>query len=114
MLIRAPVRLTWLMTANNPIMDTQTARRVVRSRLDPKVDRPWLREPGQFRHPDLRAWALANRGELVWAALVLVQAWVDQGRPPGGVTPGSYEAWARTMGGILANAGIPGFLANVQ
>jgi DNA polymerase-1 len=105
---------TWLLTANNPIFDTQTARRIVRSRLDPRVDRPWLRAADSFRHPDLRAWALENRGELMWAVLVLIQAWLDQGRPPGKATLGSYESWARVVGGILSNAGIKGFLGNVH
>jgi hypothetical protein len=113
-LVRAPLLHTWLLTANNPIFDTQTARRIVRSRLDPRVDRPWLRAADSFRHPDLRAWALENRGELMWAVLVLIQAWLDQGRPPGKATLGSYESWARVIGGILSNAGIAGFLGNVH
>jgi hypothetical protein len=61
------------------------------------MDRPWLRALEDFRHPDLRAWALENRGDLIWAALVLIQAWIDQGRPPGKVTLGSYESWARIV-----------------
>ena len=36
----------------------------------------------------------ANRGQLVWAALTLCQAWVAAGKPPGKETLGMFEAWA--------------------
>ena len=67
--VRVPVRCVWLVTANNPVVSTELARRFVRIRLDPKVDRPWQREG--FRHADLRGWAVAHRGDLVAAALTL-------------------------------------------
>lgn len=111
--IKAPVRCTWLMTANNPILNTDMARRIVRSRLDPKVERPWTRPTSDFGHPNLREWAHAHRGALIWAALVLAQAWLAAGRPPGKTTIGSYEAWSRVLGGILGVAGIRGFLGNI-
>jgi len=58
---------------------------------------------------------LRQRGELVWAALVLAQCWISRGRRP--FTDrrlGSYESWAQTIGGILATADIPGFLGNLE
>jgi hypothetical protein len=108
-----PVRCVWLTTANNPTMSTEIARRCIQIRLDPKMDRPWLREG--FRHADLRAWATARRGELIGAALTLVQAWVAAGKPKAHVKPlGSYEHWSAVLGGILETAGIPGFLGNLM
>src|SRR5262249_39178928 len=76
-----------------------------------------LRDVGSFRHPDLRTWVSRVRGELVWAALVLGQAWIAHGRPK--PTPevrplGMFEDWTHVMGGILATAEIPGFLTNCQ
>jgi hypothetical protein len=65
-----------------------------------------------FRHDQLIEWAEVHRGELVWAALVLVQAWVAAGMPAGSKSKGTFERWARTMGGILEVCGIPGFLGN--
>jgi hypothetical protein len=59
-------------------------------------------------------WVHANRGELVWSLLTLAQAWVAVGKPRGAVTLGSYESWARVIGGILDVAGIQGFLGNVK
>jgi hypothetical protein len=92
-------------------MSTEIARRCVRIRLDPRIDRPWLRDG--FRHPDLLGWVKENRGELVWAVLTLIKAWIIAGRPRPRVKPlGSFEKWTEVIGGILEHAGIPGFLEN--
>src|SRR5205823_12295978 len=89
------------------------ARRTVRCRLVPNTERPWERQ--DFHHPDLLLWVDAHRGELIWANLVLIRAWWVADHPPWTErTLGSYGEWARVIGGILAYAGIPGFLANVQ
>ena len=106
------VRCVWVTTANNPTMSTEIARRCIRVRLDAKVDRPWFRDG--FKEKKLRKWALANRGELVGAALTLAQAWVSAGMPPADTKPlGSYEQWTAVIGGILQHVGIPGFLSNL-
>lgn len=69
-----PVRSVWLTAGNNPVLSTEIARRCVRIRHDPKVDRPWQREG--FRHCDLRSWVAEHRADPVWAALTLIQAWL--------------------------------------
>ncbi|MHB1002169.1 MAG: phage NrS-1 polymerase family protein [Armatimonadota bacterium] len=108
-----PVRCAWVTTANNPSMTTEIARRCVRVRLDPKIDRPWQREG--FKVPELEKWASSHRGELIAAALTLGQAWIAAGRPQAKIKPlGSYESWTVVIGGILAHAGIPGFLSNLM
>jgi hypothetical protein len=56
----------------------------------------------------------ATRAKLVAACLTLCRAWVAAGRPRGERSIGSYEAWSTTMGGILAVAGVPGFLGNLE
>lgn len=108
---RVPVRCIWIATGNNPALSSEMTRRTVRIRLDAQVDRPWLREG--FRHEDIRGWAVANRGQLVWAILTLIQAWIAAGRPPGRRTLGMFERWAKVMGGILDIAEVPGFLGNL-
>ncbi len=107
-----PIRCLWLATGNNPKTTNEVVRRVVRIGLDAKVERPWERDG--FRIPDLRIWIAQHRGELVGAALTLVRAWVCAGRPGCDVSLGSYEAWAAVIGGILAVAGVDGFLANLS
>ena len=110
--IRLPIRCTWIATGNNPEFSNEMARRLVRIRLDARVDQPWRREA--FRHPDLMGWVRANRARLVAACLTLCRAWISAGRSRGQRSIGSYEAWAQTMGGILEVAGIEGFLENLD
>ncbi len=111
-MVRVPVRCVWLGTANNPTMSTELARRTVRIRLDPHMDRPWQRTG--FRHEDLRTWVDDNRADLVWAALVLGRAWIADGAPLSSARLGSFERWAAVLGGILETAGIDGFLGNAD
>jgi hypothetical protein len=110
-MVKLPVSCGWLATGNNPSLSGEIARRTVRIRLNAKIDQPWLRE--NFRHPNLMGWASENRGRLVWAALTLIRAWLVKGRPRGGKTLGMFAEWSHIMGGILQNAGIRGFLANL-
>ncbi|MGE0580495.1 hypothetical protein, partial [Reyranella sp.] len=109
---RLPIRCVWIATGNNPEFSNEMARRIVRIRLDARVDQPWRREG--FRHPDLMSWVRANRPRLVTACLTLCRAWLAAGRPRGGRMIGSYETWSRIMGGVLEVAGIEGFLANLD
>jgi hypothetical protein len=105
-----PNRMVWMATGNNVALSNEIARRTVLSRLEANGERPWERK--EFRHSPLRDWALAHRQHLVQACLTLIQAWLVEDRPAGETTLGSYESWAATIGGILAVAGITGFLGN--
>lgn len=107
-MVDVPNDATWVATGNNVHLSDEIARRTIPIRLDPGVERPEYRTG--FRHPDLLAWASACRAELASACISLVRAWIDAGRPEGRATLGSYEAWARVLGGILDVAGVPGFL----
>jgi hypothetical protein len=111
-MIDLPNRATWIVTANNPHLSLEIARRCVRVRLDAKTDRPWARTG--FKHAPLRDWARASRAHLVHALLVLVRAWLAAGRPPGKRVLGSFESWAAVVGGILDQGGVPGFLHDTE
>lgn len=107
--VTLPVRSIWVTTGNNVRLSREIARRSVHIRLDAQIECPWERQA--FRHPHLQAWVTANRSQLVWSALVLVQAWICQGRPAyRGTLKASYEEWSATLGGILQVANIPEFL----
>lgn len=109
--VRLPVRCTWVVTANNPLLGDEIARRAVPIRLVPHTDRPELRR--DFRHPELEGWIAAHRPHLLWALAVFVRAWQAERCPAFTAGQlGSYEAWARVIGGILAAAGYPDFLNN--
>ena len=111
---RMPVKLLWLATGNNPRISNEMARRTIPIRLDAKVEKPWLRNSQQFRHPDLPRWISENRPALVWAVLTLIRGWIVAGQPRGGGSLGMFEEWAAVMGGILDVAGIAGFLSNLS
>jgi len=111
-MIRLPNRTVWLVTANNPDLTLEIARRSIRIRIEPNTERPWQREG--FKHSPLKSWVREHRSELVWAVLVLVQAWIAGGCPKGTRTLGSFEQWADVLGGILEEVGITGFLGNTE
>ena len=109
--VALPVTCVWLATGNNPSLSMEMARRTPSIRLDTGMERPWERTG--FKHKNLRRWAWQHRGELIWAALVLIQAWIAKGRPAGTKSLGSYESWSEVIGGILETVGVPGFLDNM-
>jgi hypothetical protein len=112
-MVKAPVKNTFVMTANNPTFSDDLKRRVVPIRLDAYTADPALR--GGFRL-SLPADALNARGRLIWAACTLVGSWVAAGRPVGDAAAprlASYGPWARVMGGILTHIGVAGFLTNL-
>ncbi len=119
--VRLPIRNAWVATGNNVELTDEHNRRAVPIILDPGDVRPSDRPKQAFRHDDLVEWAQANRGRLVDAALTLVRNWIDGGEvvADGETIPvasertlGTFERWAEVVGGILAAAGIKGFLGN--
>lgn len=98
----------WVATGNNVQLSDEITRRAIPIRLDPGLERP--EERTGFRHPDLLSWTGENRGRLVSACISLVNAWIKAGSPRGTATLGSYESWARILGGILTYLRVPGFL----
>ncbi len=107
-----PVGWCWGANANNVKADSDIVRRFVRTRLDANCERPELRSG--WKIPDLLGWARGRRSELVSACLTIVRAWIVAGKPMGAYTLGSYEEWARVMGGILDSIGVREFLGNLS
>lgn len=102
----------WLLTANNPQMSVELARRCVRVRLDAKTDQPWKRK--EFKHPYIEEWSKDNRGLLVRSIIILIKNWINKGCPAGKERLGSFERWSCVIGGILEVNGIQGFLGNLD
>lgn len=118
----AAIRNVWVFTANSPSISPEISRRIVPIRLS--NPRP---EGYQFKHA-LPQWATEHRAELVAAALTLVLNYVHGYLPERseeghvvatrmtrrGRMLNSYARWSEVMGGILAGAGITGFLGNLD
>jgi len=105
--VEVPIRATWMATGNNIDVGGDMARRCYRIRIDPAPS------GHRFAH-HLEAWVPEHRVELVAALCTVVAAWWAAGRPaaPEPVRMGSYDTWAATCSGILAQIGVVGFLAN--
>lgn len=101
-----PLDLCWYATGNNVQLLADTARRTCHIRLETPDEHP--EERTGFRHPDLRGHVLANRGELLSAALTILRGWLVAGRPTHGLTPwGSFEGWSGVVREAVVYSGLP-------
>lgn len=97
----------WVATGNNLSLGGDMVRRTITILIDPDMVNPETRT--DFKIQDLPAWVRANRSAILHALLVLVRHWVAVGMPlEGRAQSDGFTAWERTVGGILAAAGIPG------
>jgi len=130
--VKLPNRGVWLATGNDIIIGGDLPRRVYRIRLDAGTATPWTRtgpvsieydeeedegprEVVDHEFINLDEWLPENRGRLVGAVLTIARAWFVAGKPLDKKLPmfGSFEQWAPMIGGMLKNAGVKGFLANL-
>jgi hypothetical protein len=115
-----PNKVTWISLGNQVQVRGDLTRRVYRIALRPTYADPQDRAASSFRHPgqsglDLGSWTRANRRDLLRAVLTLVRAWFAAGQPypARSISFGSFETWERIVGGIVATAGLEGFLGNL-
>lgn len=100
-----------VMTSNNARLNADLKRRSLLIRLDAKMENP--KERTGFKY-NLAKEIEKRRGELLCAALTIIQAWVTRGMPEPQKAPhmASYDEWVRVLGGVLETAGIETFLTN--
>lgn len=104
-----PNRLVWTVAGNNVDFSREIGRRVVFIQMDARMEDPSSRTG--FKHEQPK-WTVDNRDRLLHACFVLIRNWISKGKPLSDVVFGSYDSWAKKMGGILDAAGIPGLLEN--
>lgn len=105
------VRVTCIMTANNPQLGEEMARRSVRIRLD--TEATMRQGKAGYRIPDILKWTKANRPKLVHAVLTLLSSWLAAGMPNSPTDAHvlrSFEAWSTVMSSLLGHLGIPALL----
>jgi hypothetical protein len=98
------IKVILAITGNNLTLSPDLERRQILVRLIPDTDKPWTRS--DFAIPDLVAHVRANRSQIIWHILVLVQRWVSLGFPQGSRRLGSFEGWSSAIGGLLDCVGI--------
>jgi hypothetical protein len=111
-----PNMSTWIANGNNIRLAGDLPRRAYRARLDAQLAQPWLRQPSEFKHPDLIRWVRQKRGDIIAAMLTVARSWVVAGKPKPNdlVSIGSYESFCEVLGGILDYIKVKGFLGNLQ
>lgn len=93
----------WVVTGNNVHIGGDLERRTLWVTINAKMERPETRS--EFAIPDLEAWVREHRGELLWALLTLIRAWVVAGQPVGAApTSDSFGRWVAVLRGILGHA----------
>jgi hypothetical protein len=108
--VRIKVQTVFMSTGNNVAFSRELERRIVPIELLAPSENPSLRTG--FKHDPLIDWARRQRRQLVQACLTLCRHWIAQGMPSGRHRMGSYESYARVLGGILGACGTDTFLAN--
>ncbi len=102
----------WTATGNNLKWSEELARRIVRIRIVPPMEMPWMRK--EFKHDPLKQWVQENRPRLACACISIIQHWIDSGQPQSSKHLGSFEQFVAIMGGILESVGIESFLDNAS
>lgn len=91
--VEAPLTLVWFASGNNMQFKGDTARRVVPMDLDARMERP--EERTGFAYPRLLDYVRQTRPALVSAALTIVHAYFQAGKPAQGLSPyGSFQEWS--------------------
>lgn len=109
--VEIEVRALFAFSGNHASLSRELARRIVMVDLNANMANPEKRSG--WRHADIGAWVRANRGQLVWACLTLVQNWVAGGmKPDTSVQINSFERWSGIINGILKAADLNGFDGN--
>jgi hypothetical protein len=101
-----PLSVTWFATGNNIQLQADTSKRVCHIRLESSDEAP--EERSGFRHPDLCCYVRQNRTSLVAAALTVLSAFCEAGRPDQHLKPwGSFEAWSDLIRNAVVWCGLP-------
>jgi len=90
----------WLVTGNNLHIGGDLERRTLWVTINANEERP--EERTNFAIPHLETWVREHRGDLLWALLTLVRAWVAVGQPtPERPESTNFGSWIAALRGIL-------------
>lgn len=98
-----PFAPVWIGNGVNVVANGDLPRRCYFIKIDPKDDKPWLKN--EWKHKDLDEYVKTHRSELLSAIFTIVRFWIQAGKPkPDAVVPriGGFEGWCNTIGGIMS------------
>jgi hypothetical protein len=93
-------------SGNNVKVKGDLNRRLIRIKIDSKVEEPWKREFAL----DPVAYVTERRIDLVRSALVILKGFVTSGFKPGVTRLGSFEVWSDFIRGAVLWVGVNGWL----
>lgn len=106
--LNLPVRMLFLVTANNATWSRGMNRRVLHIRLESTLENPEHRPLDTYLHPEragrLFEYVLERRAELVRHMLTIIRAYAVAGCP-NQLTLGTFEAWARLVASAIVWSG---------
>jgi hypothetical protein len=107
------VRFPIIITANNPDIDKELARRIIPIELITTMENPALRT--NFKYQDIRRQIIDNRYDYLKAFLTIIKNWFLSGRKEWLEKKiGSFEGFCKLIGGILEASEFPDFLENYE
>lgn len=96
-------------TGNNCRVEGDMQRRTLLIRLDAKTARPWERSNFKYKLPDF---VKVNRWKIIESALILIKHWLGAGAPEKEISWGSYEDYAKKIGGLVEFLGFRNWNGN--
>jgi hypothetical protein len=103
--VRVPLEATWYVTGNNLQLLGDMARRTLSSRLESPEEKP--EERTGFKYPALLEHAARERPRYLGAALTILRAFCEAGRPSQKLKPwGSFESWSELVRDAVVWAGM--------
>lgn len=102
--IDVPLHVVWIATGNNAHLSSKDmARRTIHIRLETPLENPQLRT--EFAHRNLLAYVRQHRTTLAMAALTILKAYHDAGRPNPLPEIGSFVEWSNLIRSAVVWAG---------
>jgi len=102
-----PNTMTWYLTGNNLSVRGDTARRILRIRIESQLEHPEDRPTSELKHAPLLEWVAAEQASLLGAALTILSAFLKAGRPASDAsTLGSFERWSSIVRNAIRWVGL--------
>lgn len=106
-LMTLPIRCLWVTTDARALSD-----RLLTLAVEVEVEQ--IGNYRECRWQPLPAFVVYNRPRFYGAALTLVRAWLEAGKPMFYHKRHRFSQWSQVIGGILEVAHVPGFLVNME